>query len=90
VTLIDALNDCRVANGEEAYKVGDTKTMGYLTAYMRTLSDGMLMNIKVEGPKAMAAYNDGKKSFYQLARASSTSPAPTATCRTAASSCVPS
>jgi len=64
VTLIDALNDCRVANGEEAYKVGDTKTMGYLTAYMRTLSDGMLMNVKVEGPKAMAAYNDGKKSFY--------------------------
>jgi sulfur-oxidizing protein SoxA len=64
VTLIDAINDCRVANGEEAYKVSDAKTMGTLTAYMRTLSDGMLMNIKVEGPKAMAAYNDGKKTFF--------------------------
>jgi len=64
VTLIDAINECRVANGEEAYKVGDTKTMGYLTAYMRTLSDGMLSNVKVEGPKAMAAYEDGKKSFF--------------------------
>jgi sulfur-oxidizing protein SoxA len=64
VTLIDVINDCRVANGEEAYKVGDTKTMGYLTAYMRTLSDGMLSNVKVEGPKAMAAYEDGKKSFF--------------------------
>ncbi len=64
VTLHDAINDCRVANGEEAYKVNDMKTMGTLTAYMRTLSDGMLMNIKVEGPKAMEAYNDGKKTFF--------------------------
>ncbi len=64
VTLHDAINDCRVANGEEAFKVNDMKTMGTLTAYMRTLSDGMLMNVKVEGPKAMAAYEDGKKTFY--------------------------
>jgi sulfur-oxidizing protein SoxA len=65
VTLQDAINDCRTANGEEAYKVGDMKTMGTLTAYMRTLSDGMLVNIKVEGPKATAAYEDGKKSYFQ-------------------------
>lgn len=64
VTLQDALNNCRTANGEEAYKLNDMKTMGLLTAYMRTLSDGMLMNIKVEGPKAAAAYEDGKKAFY--------------------------
>ena len=64
VTLVDAINNCRVANGEEAYKVGDTNTLGRLTAYMRTLSDGMMSNVKVEGPKAMAAYEDGKKSFY--------------------------
>ena len=64
VTLQDAINACRVANGEEAYKVNDMKTMGTLTSYMRTLSDGMLMNVKVEGPKAMAAYEDGKKTFF--------------------------
>lgn len=64
VTLQDAINDCRTANGEEALKVNDMKTMGVLTAYMRTLSDGMLMNIKVEGPKAMAAYEEGKKAFF--------------------------
>lgn len=64
VTLQDAINNCRVANGEEAYKLGDMKTMGVLTSYMRTLSDGMLMNVKVEGPRAMAAYEDGKKTFY--------------------------
>lgn len=64
VTLHDVINDCRVANGEEAFKVNDMNTMGRLTAYMRTLSDGMLMNIKVEGPKAMEAYQDGKKTFF--------------------------
>ena len=64
VTLQDALNDCRTANGEEAYKLNDMKTMGVLTAYMRTLSNGMIMNIKVVGPKASAAYEDGKKTFY--------------------------
>jgi sulfur-oxidizing protein SoxA len=67
VTLIDAINDCRVANGEEAYKVTDAKTMGILTAYMRTLSDGMIMNVKVEGPKATSAYEDGKKTFFSRA-----------------------
>jgi sulfur-oxidizing protein SoxA len=64
VTLIDAINDCRTANGEEAYKPNDMKTMGLLISYMRTLSDGMIMNVKVEGPKATAAYEDGKKTFF--------------------------
>ncbi len=64
VTLNDAINACRVSNGEQALKIDDMKTMGVLNAYMRTLSDGMLTNIKVEGPAALAAYEDGKKTFY--------------------------
>ncbi len=67
VTLEDTINACRVANGEEAYKYGDAKTMSLLTAYMRTLSDGMKMNIKVEGEGAMKAYEAGKKTFYSRA-----------------------
>ncbi len=67
VTLVDAINACRVANGEQAYKLGDKATMGTLTAYMRTLSDGMLSNIKVESPKALVAYEDGKKTFFSRA-----------------------
>jgi len=67
VTLADAINDCRVANGEEPLPYGDAKTMGTLTAYMRTLSDGMKMNIKVEGPGALEAFNDGKKTWYARA-----------------------
>jgi len=64
VTLQDAINDCRTANGEDAYKFNDMKTMGILTSYMRTLSNGMIMNIKVESPKAVAAYEAGKKTFF--------------------------
>ncbi|OYY92741.1 MAG: sulfur oxidation c-type cytochrome SoxA [Hydrogenophilales bacterium 28-61-23] len=67
VTLEDVINACRVANGDEAYAFGDPKTMGLLTAYMRTLSDGMKMNIKVEGEGARKAYEDGKKTFYSRA-----------------------
>lgn len=64
VTFEDALNNCRVANGEQPYVLGDKATMGRLTAYARTLSDGMKMNIKVDGPAALMAYEDGKKTFY--------------------------
>ena len=67
VTLETAINDCRVANGEAAYAYGDASTMGLLTAHLRTLSDGMKMNIQVEGEAALQAYEDGKKTFYSRA-----------------------
>src|SRR3569833_151588 len=65
VTLEDAVNDCRVANGEAPFKLSDPKTIGVLSAYMRTLSDGMIMNVKVQGPKATAAYEAGKTTFFR-------------------------
>jgi sulfur-oxidizing protein SoxA len=65
VTLEDLVNECRAANGEEAYTPGDPRTMGLLSVYLRALSNGMKMNIKVEGEGARKAFEDGKKSFYQ-------------------------
>lgn len=64
VTFEMAINACRTANGETAFKHDDMKTMGTLTAYARTLSDGMPMNVKVQGAAATAAYEAGKKHFY--------------------------
>ncbi len=64
VTLQDAINTCRVANGEEAFKLNDMKTMGLLSSALREQSDGMLMNVKVEGAAANAAYEAGKKTFF--------------------------
>lgn len=65
VTYEMSINACRKANGEDEFAYNDMKTMGLLTAYSRSLSDGMKMNIKVEGAKALAAYEKGKHFFYQ-------------------------
>jgi len=64
VTFEMAINQCRKDNGETEYKYGDGATMDKLTSYARTLSDGMLMNIKVEGAAALAAYEAGKTHYY--------------------------
>lgn len=63
VTLEDVANACRVANGEAALPRGD-KNFELSMAYLRTLSDGMKMNIKVDGAGAMKAFEDGKKTYY--------------------------
>lgn len=65
VTYEMALNSCRRANGEDEYAYDDMKTMGLLTAYSRSLSDGTKMNVRVQGEKALAAYEKGKQFFYQ-------------------------
>lgn len=67
VTFEDLINDCRVANGEEPYPYAGKSTMGLLTAYARALSDGMKMNIKVDSPEALKAYEDGKRTYYARA-----------------------
>ncbi len=64
VTFEMALNQCREKNGEQPYSYSDMKTMGLLTAYARSLSDGMLMNVEVVGPGATAAYEAGKHLFF--------------------------
>ncbi|MBT9614099.1 MAG: sulfur oxidation c-type cytochrome SoxA [Burkholderiales bacterium] len=65
VTYEMAINSCRKANGEDEFAYSDMKTMGLLTAYSRSLSDGMKMSVKVEGAKALEAYEKGKQFFYQ-------------------------
>ncbi len=60
-----ALNACREANGESPYRYGDRATMGVLTAHARSLSDGMQMDIKVEGKEAHARYEEGKRFYYR-------------------------
>lgn len=64
VTFENAINMCLKANGEPEYKYDDMKTMGLITAYAKSLSDGMKVNVKVEGPGALAAYEAGKKRYF--------------------------
>ena len=64
VTFEMAINQCRKDNGEAPLKIGDKATMGLLTAYARSFSDGMRMNIRVDSPRALERYEAGKKLYF--------------------------
>jgi len=64
VTFEMALNACRKRNGEAEYRHDDRKTMGALTAYARSLSDGTRVDVRVEGAGALAKYENGKRLFF--------------------------
>ncbi|MBR0786858.1 sulfur oxidation c-type cytochrome SoxA [Bradyrhizobium iriomotense] len=64
VTLELALNRCREANGEAPYSYVKDE-MASLTAYMAYTSRGKLMDIKIpDDPRALAAFENGKRYFY--------------------------
>jgi sulfur-oxidizing protein SoxA len=63
VTFENAINACLKANGEQELSYGESE-MGLLTAYARSLSDGMKVNVRVEGTDALAAYEKGKAYYY--------------------------
>ncbi len=65
VTFEMALNMCRKANGEREYDYADMNTMGTLEVYARSLSDGMKMNIKIDTPRARAAYDKGRELYFR-------------------------
>jgi sulfur-oxidizing protein SoxA len=64
VTLELALNRCREANGEMPLSYVEDE-MAALTAYMAFTSRGKPFDIKIPGdPRALEAYQDGKRYFY--------------------------
>ena len=63
VTFESAINACLEANGERKLEYGG-KEMGLITAYAKSLSDGMKVDVKVEGARALAAYEKGKQYYY--------------------------
>ena len=64
VTFEMDINRCLRDNGEAEFKFNDKATMGTLTAYARTLSDGMRVNVRVDGAQALAKYEQGKKLYF--------------------------
>lgn len=65
VTFEMTLNECRERHGEPPYDFGDRNTMGVLTAYARSLSDGMRIEVSVEGEAAMKKYAAGRDFFFR-------------------------
>jgi sulfur-oxidizing protein SoxA len=64
ITLELALNRCREANGEQPYSYVKDE-MASLTAYMAYTSRGKPMDIKIPNdPRALEAYENGKRYFY--------------------------
>jgi L-cysteine S-thiosulfotransferase len=64
ITLELALNRCREANGEAPYSYVKDE-MASLTAYMAYTSRGKPMDIRIpDDPRALAAFENGKRYFY--------------------------
>jgi sulfur-oxidizing protein SoxA len=64
ITLELAINRCREANGETPYNYLKDE-MASLTAYMAFTSRGKTMDIRIPGdPRALEAYENGKRYFY--------------------------
>lgn len=63
VTFEDEIDACIVKHGGKPLEHGGLQ-MARLTAYARSLSDHMKVNIKVEGKEALAAYEKGRQRYY--------------------------
>ena len=64
ITLELAINQCRKANGEKPLK-WKKGAMANISSYMAYTSRGNKFNITIpDDPRALAAYNKGKKFFY--------------------------
>jgi sulfur-oxidizing protein SoxA len=65
ITLELAINECREANGEKPLK-WKKGHIADISAYMASTSTGNVFDIKIpDDPRALAAYERGKKHFYQ-------------------------
>jgi len=63
VTLEMAINQCRKAHGEALIDPADPQTMGVITAYVRSLSDGHKIAVRVPGA-AQAAFEEGRRLYF--------------------------
>lgn len=65
ITIEYAINQCRTANGEEALPYGQGE-LAYVSAYMSSTSRDNIINIVIpDDERALAAYEAGKKMFYE-------------------------
>jgi sulfur-oxidizing protein SoxA len=63
ITLEMAVNQCLKAHGEALFDHDDSKTMGAVTAYLRSLSDGQKLSVRVR-PEAEAQLEHGRRLYF--------------------------
>jgi sulfur-oxidizing protein SoxA len=65
VNLDQAVNECRTANNEKAYAFGDKdKDLTKILAYLSNESRGQKINVVINSPGALDAYNLGEMVFH--------------------------
>jgi sulfur-oxidizing protein SoxA len=64
VTIGQAVNACRVKNGEKPYKYGKGN-IAKVIAYMAVKSRGKKIHVTIPSMAAAKAYEDGKRTFYK-------------------------
>ena len=63
VTLEMAVNQCLKAHGEPLYDIADAKTMGAVTAYLRSLSNGQKVAVRVPAA-AEDRFEQGRRLYF--------------------------
>ena len=63
VTLEMAVNQCLKAHGEALYDPADAQTMGVVTAYLRSLSNGQKVAVRVP-PAAEDRFEQGRRLYF--------------------------
>jgi L-cysteine S-thiosulfotransferase len=63
VTLESAINACLLLHQEPPIGFRDGLTMGAISAYLRSLSVGQKLNVRVTGPAALSEYASGRHWF---------------------------
>ncbi|HEX4781669.1 MAG TPA: sulfur oxidation c-type cytochrome SoxA [Usitatibacter sp.] len=63
VTLEMAINQCRKAHGEALFDQADPQTMGAIEAYVRSLSNGQKMAVRVPAA-AQARFEEGRRMYF--------------------------
>ena len=66
VTLEMAVNQCLKANAEPIFELADADTMGAVTAYLRPLSDGQKMNVRMPAG-AEEKFEEGRRLYFTRA-----------------------
>ena len=63
LTLEMAINQCLKSHNELLYEPGDPQTLGAITAYVRSLSEGQKVNVRVPAA-AEPRYEDGRRLYF--------------------------
>lgn len=64
VSLETAVNQCLKTHGQPLLDAGDPETMGVVLAYLRSLSDGRKIAVRVNTPQAEERFEEGRRLYY--------------------------